>query len=138
MPRCGEHKCALALRCVLFICTGKALRSIGRHNGRSGLVSQAAPAGQEPDMALSFSQSMSLLTSSRRHTLTAPPTVVAAAAAASSTAGSSRGRQLHQHHRQRGRHLVSWQLAHGCLHGHLLAGEESFRVEWDKEDDSVW
>mmetsp|Transcript_25012 Transcript_25012/g.67988 ORF Transcript_25012/g.67988 Transcript_25012/m.67988 type:complete len:223 (+) Transcript_25012:73-741(+) len=31
-----------------------------------------------------------------------------------------------------------FQFAHGCLKGHLLAGEESFAVEWDKEDDSVW
>ena len=31
-----------------------------------------------------------------------------------------------------------YSLAHGCLHGHLLAGEESFCVEWDKVDDSVW
>ncbi|KAF5842808.1 hypothetical protein DUNSADRAFT_4692 [Dunaliella salina] len=31
-----------------------------------------------------------------------------------------------------------FQFGHGCLKGHLLAGEESFAVEWDKEDDSVW
>lgn len=26
----------------------------------------------------------------------------------------------------------------GTLQGHLLAGEERFSIEWDKEDDSVW
>jgi uncharacterized protein (UPF0548 family) len=85
-------------------------------------------------MALSLSQCIGLLTSSKRHTLTAPPVVVAAATAASGTGAQSHQRRQHT----RARHLVSWQLAHGCLHGHLLAGEESFRVEWDKEDDSVW
>ena len=34
--------------------------------------------------------------------------------------------------------LLRFQFAHGCLHGHLLAGEESFAVEWDKQDDTVW
>jgi uncharacterized protein (UPF0548 family) len=29
-------------------------------------------------------------------------------------------------------------FAHGCLRGHLLAGEERFSVEWDHSDDSVW
>ncbi|MEW5300212.1 MAG: hypothetical protein WDW36_003158 [Sanguina aurantia] len=29
-------------------------------------------------------------------------------------------------------------FAHGCLEGHLLAGEERFAVEWDTQDDSVW
>ena len=28
--------------------------------------------------------------------------------------------------------------AHSTLHGHALAGEERFAVEWHKEDDSVW
>ncbi|KAL6751569.1 hypothetical protein V8C86DRAFT_2775533 [Haematococcus lacustris] len=32
----------------------------------------------------------------------------------------------------------SWQMAQGCLSGHLLAGEESFRLQWDPLDDSVW
>lgn len=87
-------------------------------------------------MGLSLNQSLSMLTSSRRHTLTAPPTVVAAATAASGLGPQAHSPQHSQH--PRSRRLVSWQLAHGCLHGHLLAGEESFRVEWDKEDDSVW
>mmetsp|Transcript_16899 Transcript_16899/g.47171 ORF Transcript_16899/g.47171 Transcript_16899/m.47171 type:complete len:238 (-) Transcript_16899:59-772(-) len=29
-------------------------------------------------------------------------------------------------------------FAHGCLGGHLLAGEERFALEWHKDDDSVW
>ncbi|KAL3134003.1 hypothetical protein ABBQ32_008442 [Trebouxia sp. C0010 RCD-2024] len=29
-------------------------------------------------------------------------------------------------------------FAHSTLHGHALAGEERFAVEWHKEDDSVW
>uniref|UniRef100_A0A7S1X6Y4 DUF1990 domain-containing protein n=1 Tax=Tetraselmis chuii TaxID=63592 RepID=A0A7S1X6Y4_9CHLO len=29
-------------------------------------------------------------------------------------------------------------FAHGCLGGHLLAGEERFAMEWRKDDDSVW
>ncbi len=29
-------------------------------------------------------------------------------------------------------------FAHGCLNGHLLAGEERFCVEWDRSDGSVW
>mmetsp|Transcript_4551 Transcript_4551/g.8484 ORF Transcript_4551/g.8484 Transcript_4551/m.8484 type:complete len:217 (+) Transcript_4551:157-807(+) len=28
--------------------------------------------------------------------------------------------------------------AHGCLHGHMLAGEERFAVEWLEADNSVW
>uniref|UniRef100_A0A061RK60 Upf0548 protein n=1 Tax=Tetraselmis sp. GSL018 TaxID=582737 RepID=A0A061RK60_9CHLO len=31
-----------------------------------------------------------------------------------------------------------YSFAHGCLGGHLLAGEERFSVEWHKDDDSVW
>lgn len=34
--------------------------------------------------------------------------------------------------------LQRYTFAHGCLGGHLLAGEESFAVEWNKKDDSVW
>uniref|UniRef100_A0A7S0RDM0 DUF1990 domain-containing protein n=1 Tax=Pyramimonas obovata TaxID=1411642 RepID=A0A7S0RDM0_9CHLO len=29
-------------------------------------------------------------------------------------------------------------FGHGCLKGHMLAGEERFAVEWLEEDDSVW
>ena len=29
-------------------------------------------------------------------------------------------------------------FAHSTLHGHALAGEERFTVEWHQEDDSVW
>eukprot|EP00897_Mesotaenium_endlicherianum_P009788 jgi/Mesen1/8838/ME000053S08244 len=32
----------------------------------------------------------------------------------------------------------SYRFAHGTLRGHMLAGEESFAVEWREEDDSVW
>jgi len=31
-----------------------------------------------------------------------------------------------------------FRFAHGCLGGHLLAGEERFAMEWRKDDDSVW
>lgn len=34
--------------------------------------------------------------------------------------------------------IMRYQFAHGCLKGHMLAGEESFAVEWDKESDAVW
>lgn len=37
-----------------------------------------------------------------------------------------------------GNSLRRWQYGVGCLGGHLLAGEESFAVEWDPADDSVW
>jgi hypothetical protein len=36
------------------------------------------------------------------------------------------------------RHGQQFSYAHACLHTHYLAGEERFRVEWDKTDDSVW
>lgn len=44
---------------------------------------------------------------------------------------------LQPQHCRRSR-LERFQFAHGCLQGHLLAGEESFAVEWDRGDDSVW
>eukprot|EP00955_Chlamydomonas_euryale_P076574 362716-Chlamydomonas_euryale.AAC.10 len=34
--------------------------------------------------------------------------------------------------------LQRFHFGQGCLHGHSLAGEEAFRLEWDKSDDSVW
>ena len=37
----------------------------------------------------------------------------------------------------RGR-VESFSFAHGCLEGHMLAGEERFAVELLKDDDSVW
>lgn len=39
---------------------------------------------------------------------------------------------------QRKAKVTRFQYAHGCLHGHLLAGEEAFAVEWDHSDGSVW
>ncbi|GBF98634.1 hypothetical protein Rsub_10823 [Raphidocelis subcapitata] len=36
------------------------------------------------------------------------------------------------------RHGRAFSYACGCLSTHYLAGEERFKVEWDKTDDSVW
>ncbi|KAF6249420.1 hypothetical protein COO60DRAFT_970618 [Scenedesmus sp. NREL 46B-D3] len=40
--------------------------------------------------------------------------------------------------RKQQRHGRQMSYAHACLHTHYLAGEERFKVEWDKTDDSVW
>ncbi|WIA30553.1 hypothetical protein OEZ86_000636 [Tetradesmus obliquus] len=56
---------------------------------------------------------------------------------ASSSSSSSRRRSWFGGSRQQ-RHGQQLSYAHACLHTHYLAGEERFRVEWDKSDDSVW
>lgn len=34
--------------------------------------------------------------------------------------------------------IQQYSIAGGTLKGHLIAGEERFAVEWNKDDDSVW
>uniref|UniRef100_A0A383WMU3 DUF1990 domain-containing protein n=1 Tax=Tetradesmus obliquus TaxID=3088 RepID=A0A383WMU3_TETOB len=58
-------------------------------------------------------------------------------ASSSSSSSSSRRRSWFGGRKQQ-RHGQQLSYAHACLHTHYLAGEERFRVEWDKSDDSVW
>ncbi|KAF8068437.1 hypothetical protein HT031_002126 [Scenedesmus sp. PABB004] len=76
-----------------------------------------------------------------------PPNGVGGQSSSSSSQSSRRGRrwlpgwlggragQQQRRPQRHGRHLS---YAAACLHSHYLAGEERFRVEWDRSDDSVW